>query len=104
MRKLRITNLFKSRPMTKEERIRFENTRRDLQENPVKAMLFYAHNGAKETANETCNNPCERWKQATQRENRAICNHLGIEYKDEDFKISSEKLAKEWCKNLPDIE
>ena len=29
---------------------------------------------------------------------------VGIEYKDEDFKISSEKLAKEWCKNLPDIE
>ena len=95
MRKSRITNLFKSRPMTKEERKRFDNTRRDLQENPVKAMLFYAHYGTKETANETCDNPFERWKQTTQRENRAICNHLGIEYKDEDFKISSEKLAKE---------
>ena len=90
--------------MTKEERKRFDNTRRDLQENPVKAMLFYAHYGTKETANETCDNPFERWKQTTQREIRAICNHLGIEYKDEDFKISSEKLAKEWCKNLPDIE
>ena len=46
--------------MTKEERKRFDNTRRDLQENPVKAMLFYAHYGTKETANETCDNPFVR--------------------------------------------
>ena len=42
--------------MTKEERKRFDNTRRDLQENPVKAMLFYAHYGTKETANESFDN------------------------------------------------
>ena len=47
-------------------------------------------------------NVMERMNLQNEAENKFVCQHLGIEYKKEDFEVSEEDLAEEWAKGLPD--
>lgn len=86
--------------MTNEERRMFDAFQRKLNENLANRLTFFAE------VREKClvaNNPYEQWALQSEYENEAICKHLGIEYRKEDFAVSSEELARQWASRLPDM-
>lgn len=87
--------------MTSRERKLFDALQRKLNETPVNRISFFAGVTEEHT---TANTPYENWKQQSECENRAICKHLGIEYRNEDFTISEEELARQWANSLEDID
>lgn len=95
-------NLFKTnKKMTQEERKKFDAFQRQLNESPANRISFFAG------MDEECaiaNTPYEQWALQSEYENKAICKHLGIEYRKEDFAVSAEGLAKQWAGGLPDME
>ena len=78
--------------MTIQEKNRFEKFERDLRDYPVKAMMFFA-NTVKE---EDTDYPFA--------EQKAICEHLGIEFREEEHRFDEVAVAKEWAATLPDID
>ena len=87
--------------MTNEERRMFDAFQRKLNENPANRLTFFA--GVREKCL-IANNPYEQWALQSEYENEAICKHLGIEYRKEDFTVSSEELARQWARGLPDMD
>ena len=86
--------------MTQEERRKFDAFQRQLNESPANRISFFAG------VDEECmiaNTPYEQWVLQSEYENKAICKHLGIEYRKEDFAVSAEGLAKQWAGGLPDM-
>ena len=77
--------------MTAEERKKFEKFERDLRDNPVKAMMFLANMVKDED------------KDYQYAEQKAICEHLGIEFKEEEHRFDEVAVAKEWAATLPDM-
>ena len=86
--------------MTSEERKLFDTFQRRLNENPANRISFFA--GIREKCL-IANNPYEQWELQSEYENKAICKHLGIEYRKEDFAVSGEELARQWASGLPDM-
>ena len=78
--------------MTPEERKRFEKFERDLRGNPVKAMMFLANMVKDED------------KDYPYAEQKAICEHLGIVFNENDHRVDEVAVAKEWAATLPDID
>ena len=78
--------------MTSEERKRFEKFERNLRDYPVKAMMFFA------------NTVKEEDKDYPFAEQKAICEHLGIEFKEEEHRVDEVALAKEWAASFPDMD
>ena len=86
--------------MTNEERRMFDAFQRKLNENPANRLTFFA--GVREKCL-VANNPYEQWTLQSEDGNEAICKHLGIEYRKEDFAVSGEELARQWASGLPDM-
>lgn len=86
--------------MTNEERRMFDAFQRKLNENPANRLTFFA--GVREKCL-VANNPYEQWALQSEYESEAICKHLGIEYRKEDFAVSGEELARQWASRLPDM-
>ena len=78
--------------MTIQERNRFEKFERDLRDNPVKAMMFLANMVKDED------------KDYHYAEQKAICEHLGIVFNEDDHRVDEVAVAKEWAATLPDID
>ena len=78
--------------MTTQERQRFEKFKRDLQGYPVKRMAFLANTVKDED------------KDYPFAEQKAICEHLGIEFREEEHRFDEVAVAKEWAAKLPDID
>ncbi|MBE7400669.1 hypothetical protein IN666_14355 [Bacteroides fragilis] len=89
--------------MTAEERKKFDNFKNLLNTTPTARMSFFANVTGLEEPQQS-NNPFERWERQSAFENKAICNHLGIDYKAEDFQVPDKRLAQEWAKGLPNID
>ena len=70
--------------MTTQERQRFEKFKRDLQGYPVKRMALD--------------------KDYQYAEQKAICEHLGIVFNEDDHRVDEVAVAKEWAVTLPDID
>ena len=85
--------------MTTKERNEFESFKRKLQEDPVFRISFF---GYLRVDMDNVGNVMERMNLQNEAENKFVCQHLGIEYKKEDFEVSEEDLAEEWAKGLPD--
>ena len=85
--------------MTTKERNEFESFKRKLQEDPVFRISFF---GDLRVDMDNVGNVMERMNLQNEAENKLVCQHLGIEYKKEDFEVSEEDLAEEWAKGLPD--
>lgn len=85
--------------MTTEERDKFDSFKRKLQENPVFKIHFF---GDLKVDLTNIGEVMVRNHLRQEAENELICQHLGIEYKKEDFEVSEEDLAEEWAKGLPD--
>lgn len=83
--------------MTTEERKEFDAFKRKLQEDPVFRISFF---GNLRVDMNNVGDVMERIHLQNEAENKFICQHLGIEYQREDFKVSDEDLAKEWAKKL----
>ena len=87
--------------MTQEERKKFDAFQRQLNESPANRISFFAG------VDEECmiaNTPYEQWVLQSEYENKAICKHLGIEYRKEDFAVSAEGLAKQtWDSENRDV-
>lgn len=77
--------------MTAEERKRFEDFERELRNYPVKRMMFLAQSIKDED------------KGYQYAEQKAICEHLGIEFRGEEHRFDEVAVAKEWAATLPDI-
>lgn len=77
--------------MTPIERKRFEDFERDLRDYPVKRMMFLAQSIKDED------------KDYPYAEQRAICEHLGIEFNEDEHRFDEVALAKEWAATLPDM-
>ena len=77
--------------MTVEERKRFEKFERDLRDYPVKAMIFLANMVKDED------------KEYQYAEQKAICEHLGIVFNENDHRFDEVAVAKEWAATLPDM-
>lgn len=77
--------------MTTEERKRFEKFERELRDYPVKAMMFLANMVKDED------------KEYQYAEQKAICEHLGIVFNEDDHRVDEVAVAKEWAATLPDI-
>ena len=89
--------------MTREERQKYDAFQKELHEIPANRLGFFTSvEGIEEP--HPANNPFDRWKQNEEYENKAICKHLGIEYREEDFVISAEELARQWASRLPTSE
>ena len=78
--------------MTVQERNRFEKFERDLRDYPVKAMMFFANMVKAED------------KDYPYTEQKAICEHLGIEFLEEEHRFDEVAAAKEWAATLPDMD
>lgn len=78
--------------MTVEERKRFEKFERELRDYPVKAMMFLANMVKDED------------KEYQYAEQKAICEHLGIVFNEDDHRVDEVAVAKEWAATLPDID
>ena len=85
--------------MTTKERNEFESFKRKLQEDPVFRISFF---GDLRVDMDNVGNVMERMNLQNEAETKFVCQHLGIEYKKEDFEVSEEDLAEEWAKGLPD--
>lgn len=77
--------------MTTEERKQFEDFERELRDYPVKAMMFFANMVKSED------------KDSPYAEQKAICEHLGIEFREEEHRFDEVAVAKEWAAKLPDM-
>lgn len=77
--------------MTEQERKRFEDFERELRNYPVKRMMFLAQSIKDED------------KGYQYAEKKAICEHLGIEFREEEHRFDEVAVAKEWAATLPDI-
>ena len=77
--------------MTTQERQRFEDFARDLRDYPVKRMMFWANL----IKNEDRDYPYA--------EQKAICEHLGIVFNEDDHRVDEVAVAKEWAAKLPNI-
>ena len=77
--------------MTTQERQRFEKFKRDLQGYPVKRMAFLANTVKDED------------KDYQYAEQKAICEHLGIVFNEDDHRVDEVAVAKEWAAKLPDM-
>lgn len=77
--------------MTEQERKRFEDFERDLQNYPVKRMMFLS------------NMVKEEDRDYPYAEQRAICKHLGIAFREEEHRFDEVAVAKEWAATLPDM-
>ena len=86
--------------MTQEERKKFDAFQRQLNESPANRISFFA---GMDEERAIANTPYEQWALQSEYENKAICKHLGIEYRKEDFAVSAEGLAKQWAGGLPDM-
>lgn len=85
--------------MTREERQKYDAFQKELHESPANRLGFFTSvEGIEEP--HPANNPFDRWKQNEEYENKAICKHLGIEYREEDFVISAEELARQWASRI----
>ena len=78
--------------MTEQDRKRFEDFERDLQNYPVKRMMFLAQSIKDED------------KGYQYAEQKAICEHLGIVFNEDDHRVDEVAVAKEWAVTLPDID
>ena len=78
--------------MTEQERKRFEDFERDLQNYPVKRMMFLAQSIKDED------------KGYQYAEQKAICEYLGIEFREEEHRFDEVAVAKEWAATLPDMD
>ena len=78
--------------MTPEERKRFEKFERDLRDYPVKRMMFWANMIKAED------------RDYPYAEQRAICEHLGIEFNEDEHRVDEVAVAKEWAATLPDMD
>ena len=78
--------------MTIQEKNRFEKFERDLRDYPVKAMMFFA------------NTVKEEDKDYPFAEQKAICEHLGIEFNEDEHRFDEVAVAREWAATLPDID
>lgn len=78
--------------MTTVEKQRFEKFERDLRDYPVKRMMFLANMIKDED------------KDYPYAEQRAICKHLGIAFREEEHRFDEVALAKEWAATLPDMD
>lgn len=78
--------------MTPIERKRFEDFERDLRDYPVKRMMFLANMIKDED------------KDYPYAEQRAICEHLGIKFREEEHRFDAVAVAKEWAATLPDMD
>ena len=77
--------------MTVQERKRCEKFERDLRDYPVKAMMFFANMVKAED------------KDYPYAEQKAICEHLGIVFNEDDHRVDEVAVAKEWAAKLPDM-
>lgn len=77
--------------MTVQERKRFEKFERELRDYPVKAMMFLANMVKDED------------KEYQYAEQKAICEHLGIVFNEDDHRVDEVAVAKEWAATLPDM-
>lgn len=78
--------------MTAEERKRFEDFERELRNYPVKRMMFLAQSIKDED------------KGYQYAEQKAICEHLGIEFNEDEHRVDEVAVAKEWAATLPDMD
>lgn len=78
--------------MTTVEKQRFEKFERDLRDYPVKRMMFWA------------NMIKEEDRDYPYAEQRAICEHLGIVFREEEHRFDEVALAKEWAASFPDMD
>lgn len=86
--------------MTTEERKSFDDFKRELSENPIMGLNFFGNMDKVELDN--VGDLITRNRLMSEAKNKFICQHLGINYRKEDFEVSDEDLAKEWAKGLPD--
>ena len=67
--------------MTEQERKQFEDFERDLRDYPVKAMIFLANMVKDED------------KEYQYAEQKAICEHLGIVFNEDDHRVDEVAVA-----------
>lgn len=78
--------------MTEQERKQFEDFERDLRDYPVKRMMFLAQSIKDED------------KGYQYAEQKAICEYLGIKFREEEHRFDEVAVAKEWAATLPDMD
>ena len=78
--------------MTEQERKQFEDFERDLQNYPVKRMMFLS------------NMVKEEDRDYPYTEQRAICKYLGIVFLEQEHRFDEVAVAKEWAATLPDMD
>lgn len=78
--------------MKTEELKAYQDFERHLRDYPVKRFLFYAQNIP------------EKERDYQYAEQKAICEHLGIEFREEDFAMDEVAEAKAFVSQFPDMD
>ena len=78
--------------MKTEELKAYQDFERNLRDYPVKRMMFWAQNIP------------EKERDYQYAEQKAICEHLGIEFREEDFAVDEVAEAKAFVSQFPDID
>ena len=78
--------------MTTEERKSFDDFKRELLENPTFGLNFFGNMDKVELDN--VGDLITRNRLMEEAKNKFICQHLGINYRKEDFEVSDEDLPR----------